>query len=63
MPRGRNQEKIFDCPTSVKFPRKHVEKLQIEAEFRGLTLSEAVREAVLRWMEPTVIERKSISNS
>ena len=63
MPRGRNQEKIFDYPTSVKFPRKYVEKLQIEAEFRGITLSEAIRQAVLRWMEPTaVIERKNISS-
>jgi hypothetical protein len=51
MPRGRNQEKVFDSPTSVKFPREHAEKLQIEAELRGLTISGAIREAVDHWME------------
>ncbi|MGO9122874.1 MAG: hypothetical protein ACLQPD_35295 [Desulfomonilaceae bacterium] len=50
MPRGRNQERVFDCPTSVKFPCKQVEEFKIEAKIRGLTLSEAIRQAVLRWM-------------
>ncbi|MGO9121046.1 MAG: hypothetical protein ACLQPD_25970 [Desulfomonilaceae bacterium] len=60
MPRGRNQEKIFDSPTSVKFPRGQVQKLRFEAELRGLTLSGAVREAVLRWVEERTITRKPI---
>lgn len=63
MPRGRNQEKVFDCPTSVKFPSEAAAQLQLEAEVRGLTVSAAIREAVLRWMEGKAVKRQSIRNT
>ena len=59
MPRGRNQEKVYDCPTSVKFPRQDAEQLQLEAQARGLSVSGAIREAVHCWINHWKNERGS----